>query len=274
MKRNFISVIIPAHNEESVISKAINSVLKSNYKMYEIIVVNDGSNDKTADIVKDFIRKYPKRIRILNYETGHSPAFARNRGAEIANGEILFFLDADDWVKEDTLENIIKAFEKYKSIDFIVGNRKVFVPNNWKRIFVYGPILRKEIELNLGKEKKDIITVSGHTACPYICKKKAFIKIGGFDEKYFYTEDLLFSKKLTEKREKKLLTHSIEYYTDFRSEWKDFKRSCSNVSKSLLTPVNYLRISRLIFEFIFSFFTFPIFFWLYFYFLSTKLKIF
>jgi glycosyltransferase involved in cell wall biosynthesis len=225
--------------------------------------VNDGSTDRTKRITENLIKKNPQKIRLLDYDQGHSPAFARNRGAEAAKGEILFFLDADDWVRDDTLEMIIKAFEKHKDINFVVANRKAIIPKDWRRVFLYGTIARKEYELNvnnkLSKEIDDFITIYEHMSCPYIAKANKFKEINGFDEGFYYTEDLFFTKKLMKMKISKLLTPSIEYYTDLRSTWKDFYNQCKNVAKSLHKPLDYSKVSRLFLEFLISFFIFPFF---------------
>lgn len=275
MKRNFISVVVPAHNEETVLAKAINSVLSSSYKSYEIIIVNDGSTDRTQQIAEHFIRKYPKTIRLFSYPSvsdkeiakKRSPAFSRNRGAEVAKGDILFFLDADDWVRSDTLENIVKTFEKHKRINFIVGNRKVWIPKDSRRIFLYGVIAKNEIEL---KFNGDILITKEYTPCPYIAKTRAFKKIGFFDENFYYSEDRIFSKKLFERAIPKLLTRHIEYYTDYRSTWKDFIRHCKNVGKSIGQPFILTKFMKFTTETLISLLTFPIFFLLTFSYMAKK----
>lgn len=84
------SVIIPAHNEEAVISKALDSVKAQSFTDYECIVVCDACTDKTADIAKS----YGFKVIEVN---AHSSGAARNAGLEIAQGEWILFCDADDW---------------------------------------------------------------------------------------------------------------------------------------------------------------------------------
>ena len=233
-EKNFISVIIPAYNEEDVIAKAINSVLESSYKNYEIIVVNNGSTDRTRQIVENFVKKHPKKIRLINYEPDNTrefikrrgPAFSRNRGAEVARGDILFFLDADDWIREDTLENIIKAFEKYKNIDFIVSDRRVFIPKGWRRILSYYWITRRRFFM-----KPESIYYEG-PFCPYIMKTNEFFKIGKFNENAYYQEDSEFKWRLERMGLPRLLSKNVRYHTEMCNQFKDFKRQCSNTAKS------------------------------------------
>lgn len=234
MKRDFfISVIIPAHNEEDVIAKAINSVLKSNYKNYEIIVVNNGSTDRTREIAEGFVKKHPKKIKLLNYDPDPSKefikrrgvAFSRNRGAEAAKGSILFFLDSDDWVGEDTLESIVKTFQKYKDINFVCGDRRTAMPKSWRRIFLYYWMTRKKFY-----KRPEKILYTG-PFCPYIIKTKEFFRVGCFDEKAYYREDIAFAMKLEKLKIPKLDSGDIVYYTDMGTHFKDYKRQCSNMAK-------------------------------------------
>jgi glycosyltransferase involved in cell wall biosynthesis len=252
MNKNLISVVIPAHNEESVIAKAINSLLGSTYKNYEIIVVNDGSTDRTKRIVENLIIKYPKKIKLISYEQGHSPAFARNRGAEAAKGDILFFLDADDWVRDDTLESIIKAFENHKGIDFIVGIREPIIPKNWRRIFLYYWATMRKFGIN--NEQIAIKT----PYCPYIMKTNKFFKLGKFNENLYYDEDNDFRIRLIKMVIPKLLTNKIHFYTDMGHDKKDFLKRCKNTAKHSTKNISNL-FKIIIFLFI-STMTFPMFF--------------
>lgn len=265
MRKNLISVIIPAHNEEDVIERSVNSVLNSDYKKYEIIIVNNGSKDRTRQIAEKLVKRNPKKIKLLNYEYPSSkdlskkrgPAFSRNRGAEAAIGDILFFLDADDWVKNDTLGDIINVFHERKDVNFVVGNRIAVIPSNLKRVFSYGVIARNETELNVGNYSE---TTTDKTApCPYIMKTKSFRKLGGFDEGSYFHEDIAMGNKLSDMELSKFLTKSIEYYTDYRSSWKDFNKQCKNVGKSIHHPFNSKILVRLVFELFTSVLTFPVF---------------
>lgn len=91
-----VSVIIPAYNREHTIQRAVNSVLAQTYRPVEIIVVDDGSTDATADQLQE----YGDRVRLVRQKNG-GPSSARNAGIRQANGEIISFLDSDDaWLPE------------------------------------------------------------------------------------------------------------------------------------------------------------------------------
>lgn len=100
-----VSVIMPAYNAERTIGRAIESVLNQTYTNIELIVVNDGSTDKTSDVVMRF---HDFRIVIVNQvNTGLSGA--RNVGIERARGIYLTFIDSDDWYEKDYIEKHIQS---------------------------------------------------------------------------------------------------------------------------------------------------------------------
>lgn len=107
-----VSVIIPAYNTEKYISKCLNSLVSQSLKDIEIIVIDDGSTDKTPDIIKEYANK-DNRIRVIT-QTNQKQGAARNRGLEIAQGEYVTFVDADDWVSEEYLENMYNAILQNK----------------------------------------------------------------------------------------------------------------------------------------------------------------
>ena len=96
------SIIIPAHNVEKEIERALESIYKQSYKDYEIIVIDDCSNDNTLEI----LRKY-KDVNVIINEKNIKAGGSRNRGLDVARGEYIIFLDADDYLADiDTLEKI------------------------------------------------------------------------------------------------------------------------------------------------------------------------
>ena len=99
-----VSIIIPVYNSENFIDKAIESVLNQTYQNFEIIVIDDGSTDKTKEVIQSF---QDKRI-LYEYQENSGPAAARNNGIKISNGELLAFLDSDDIWESHKLETQAK----------------------------------------------------------------------------------------------------------------------------------------------------------------------
>lgn len=98
-------MIVPVYNDEKYLEKCLESIFKSNYSDFEVIVVNDNSTDNSLNVAKRF------PCRIIDLKTNKGVANARNVGAEAAEGDILLFFDSDVVLEEDTLLNFAKAHE-------------------------------------------------------------------------------------------------------------------------------------------------------------------
>jgi glycosyltransferase involved in cell wall biosynthesis len=104
-----ISVIIPVYGVEKYISQCLDSVINQSYRNLEIIVINDGTKDKSAEIAKEYARK-DCRIKVYDYANG-GLSIARNRGLELAKGEYISFVDSDDWLHPDFYKKLAGALE-------------------------------------------------------------------------------------------------------------------------------------------------------------------
>jgi len=128
-KTNFyppISIIIPAHNEEANIIDVLKSLVASDYDKKEIIVVDDGSTDKTYDIVKEFSKKYPVKL-IKGKHQGKAKAV--NLAVKTAKNGYLVIVDADTTVDKDTLKNLIQPFQEDK-IAAVASNTRINLTRN------------------------------------------------------------------------------------------------------------------------------------------------
>ncbi len=115
-----LSIIIPAYNEEKVIAHTIEALISEDYQKKEIIVVNDGSTDKTLEIAKS----YQQEIKIINKQNG-GKASALNCGLRYASGEIIVIVDADTIIGLGSLKELVKGFQSNKRVAAIAGNIKV-----------------------------------------------------------------------------------------------------------------------------------------------------
>lgn len=112
-----VSIVMPAYNCEKYIREAINSVLNQTYQNWELLVIDDGSKDKTSYIIKEFENK-DSRIRYIKNEKNMGVSATRNRGIFIASSEWIAFLDSDDMWEKTKLEKQIKMAEE-KSAEFL-----------------------------------------------------------------------------------------------------------------------------------------------------------
>lgn len=100
----FFSLIIPIYNAEAFLRKCLNSILNQNFFSFEVICVNDGSNDTSQNICLDYVRK-DNRIKLYN-QHNQGVSAARNMGIDHAEGEYIVFIDSDDWIDHDFLDNL------------------------------------------------------------------------------------------------------------------------------------------------------------------------
>ena len=113
MENELISIIIPMYNTEQYIECCLDSIRRQTYKNLEVIMIDDGSTDNVATICKKYCNK-DSRFRYF-YKQNEGVSIARNMGLEIANGDIIAFVDSDDYIKENMIENMVSKMEKEKS---------------------------------------------------------------------------------------------------------------------------------------------------------------
>jgi glycosyltransferase involved in cell wall biosynthesis len=196
------SVIVPAYNAEATLPALLNSLSDQNYKDFEIIVIDDFSQDRTCQIARSY------RCNLITLPKNHGPAYCRNIAAKSARGEILVFTDSDCCVDRDWLENIDKFFLQNDG-EAIMG-RVVLMPST---------LLGDSISAlgfpaggALGFEKIWRVDQYGFTdslsSCNCAIRKDIFDKIGGFDASFPYPggEDSLLAYSLRK------LNCRIKYY--------------------------------------------------------------
>lgn len=162
---SFVSVIIPAYNRELYLGEAIRSALEQTRPPDEIIVVDDGSTDGTAEVARSF----GGMVRCLS-QKNEGAASARNHGVRASRGELLAFLDSDDhWVPQK-LDWQLKFLESYPETDLVFGHMQSYIST--ELIATYNRSI-------------DTQTMPGVNACALLIKKETFHKVGYFsaDEK-------------------------------------------------------------------------------------------
>lgn len=130
-----LSIIIPVYGVEKYIAHCIESVIAQTYKNIEIIIINDGTKDRSADIAREYAKK-DYRIKVYDFENG-GISVARNRGLELATGEYIAFLDSDDWIEPNTYEYCVECIKKH-SLDMIkFGIREIDVEHGIEEKFIF-----------------------------------------------------------------------------------------------------------------------------------------
>lgn len=124
MNNDLISIIIPVYNVEEFIKRCIDSVLKQTYKNFELILVDDGSNDKSG-IICDHYKKNDSRIKVIHKENG-GLSDARNVGIDVCVGKFITFIDSDDYVEPEYIETLYKAILKENSEISICSYQSIY----------------------------------------------------------------------------------------------------------------------------------------------------
>ena len=130
-----ISIIIPIYNAEQFLHTCLDSAIKQSLKEIEIICVNDCSTDSSPAILSEFANN-DHRVRVINHDSNKGAAAARNTGLDNAQGNYIFFLDADDTLPSDAMEKLYSEADQYGSemvkggFD-VINNGKVIESNKW-----------------------------------------------------------------------------------------------------------------------------------------------
>lgn len=100
-----VSIIIPVYNSEKYIDRCINSIVNQTYKDIEIILIDDGSSDRSIDIINNYVNK-DNRIKVYTQKNA-GPSSARNYGLDVSTGDYVMFVDADDYIDKTMVEEMI-----------------------------------------------------------------------------------------------------------------------------------------------------------------------
>ena len=184
----FVSVVIPAYNEEDYLPSCLESIRKQDYAgEYEVIVVDNASTDNTAQIARDWGAK-------VVYEGKRSPACARQKGAEVATGKIIAFIDADTKAPVHWLSTIVWRFLCEPETVVISGPYAYCDAGRIARIASYGNFISIIIDQLFRKAFNKGSAVWG---CNFAVRRSALLEVGGFDTSIrFYGEEYELSLRL------------------------------------------------------------------------------
>lgn len=181
-----ISIIIPLYNKEKCIKKTIKSVLNQTYRDFQILIVDDGSTDKSKEIVNSI---HDERICYVYKENG-GVSSARNLGVRMVKSDWLLFLDADDFLLPNALDSAVGTINSYPNAEIIVGGFLVN-ENGSKKTFsnTLDGILKNPIRDMFYRK---IYSRPGNT----FIKNTVYTKMVLFDERFSYNEDWIFGLNL------------------------------------------------------------------------------
>lgn len=157
-----ISIIIPVYNSEQYLKKCLDSIFAQTFQDFEVICVNDGSTDQSLTILREYEKRFPKRLSIVTIENG-GQANARNVGMNRAAGKYVMFVDSDDTIRSDMLEGMRQRIETTDcdmvvcEIDRIVEGK----PSLWERFFPFDTALDIEGKTTIDEHPEIICYLTG-----------------------------------------------------------------------------------------------------------------
>ena len=182
-----ISVIIPVFNSESFLERCLNSVINQTFKKIEIIIINDGSTDNSLSIINQYQKK-DSRIIVFNQEN-KGISFTRNKGIQLSNSELIYFIDSDDEIALETLEYM---FNKLKEDDAdIVHSLITHVDDKCEKVQKIHNLYKKDFDYI-----KEILMFNISSCTPInLYKKSLFIeKYLFFPENQYYEDSAMMLK--------------------------------------------------------------------------------
>lgn len=197
-----MSVVVPCFNKEATIKSCIEGILKQDYPLFELIVVDDGSSDNSYKIITSF-----KAAKIVKNKKNRGAAAARNAGAMCAKGDIIVFTDADSVIEKDSLRKISTLFKKEINTVAIVGLQ---LPPKIESSLATEHFISR-LRFNFLGMPEYIETIYGSL---FAIRKKTFIENNGFDEVFrgASIEDAEFGLRLARKGHKIRLMKGLGYH--------------------------------------------------------------
>lgn len=182
-----VSVILPVHNREDTLGRAIQSVLDQKFREFELIVVDDGSKDSSAEVVKSFD---DPRIRFIQLPENRGGNLARNEGLNAAEAPLIAFLDSDDMYLPEKVERIVAIFDERPEIELLVDSFVKVQPPGSRRERV---IRRNPVIGDQERFKRALFTRQLWKATPSISvRRDAAMRAGMFDETLRRLQDFDF----------------------------------------------------------------------------------
>lgn len=177
-----ISVVIPVYNTEKYLKKCLDSILSQTYQNFEILLVDDGSIDKSSEIIHDYMKKYPGIIHGF-FQENRGQSSARNLALRHAKGEYISFIDSDDYIGPLFFEQLYKTAKKYMS-DMVICN--------YTKVSENGEII-KRFNANFVEDR---MRIPSYISCNHLVKRELIEKYNLYYSEGVICEDIPFILKL------------------------------------------------------------------------------
>lgn len=208
-----ISIVVPIYNGEKYIEDCIRSILLQTYQDWELILIDNASEDDSLGMCKEYARQ-DDRIEVLHQHRNVGVSAARNLGIEKARGEYITFVDVDDWIRRDYLEQLLHLLKEKKSDMVICGYTKVYDADR-KLIEEKSAISSNDEIQEIVYNTKDYLEnyfLNGNTHCWGVLYDRNLLDGINFPKGISIGEDMLFLLEVAEKAQSIVVTEYKGYF--------------------------------------------------------------
>jgi glycosyltransferase involved in cell wall biosynthesis len=217
------SVVVPVYNEPTGIRTTLNSLLEQRADNFEILAVNNDSTDETGEVISEIAASHSDTVKMFEETDIQSSYAARNTGIENASGEFLLFLDADMWVPETWVEDLVTTLES-RECDYLGFNIEVVAnkdPGFWEQ---YEQSFSFPVESYL--EHKHFAPT-----CALAVKREVFDDLGLFDERLESGGDKEFGQRVHRSGFKQCYADDVTAFHPARDSWAELKSKALRIGR-------------------------------------------
>lgn len=233
MNTPLISIIVPVYNVENYLDECIRTVLGQTYSNWELLLINDGSTDSSETMCDDYAKR-DDRIRVIHKENG-GLSDARNTGLEYCTGEYIVFLDSDDGIRGDFLEECVTTANQH-DVDIVIGHFFIWDENNQTFLYFVDQAQKDTTEVISAQEALDrqVVWKNLNTA-PFVVAwgklfKASLFKTVRFPKGKVFEDEYTIHKTLLESNTVALINK--EFYM-YRRHGNSIMTSHFSVSKAM-----------------------------------------
>lgn len=231
-----VSVIVPIYNSEKYIARCIESILNQTYKNIEVILINDGSSDKSLEII-NYYKSIDNRILVIN-KKNEGVSIARNYGIEKSNGDYIGFVDSDDHIEENMYEVLVNRIQEDNSEMAVLTSYTINYFDKYRSNY--------NNTINSDDALKYLLRLSFPTSLwPYLYKRE-IIKGNCLNKDIHFFEDFEFNFKVIKNTSKISLCDKLLYHYNINEGSinsqgiSDKKITCLNIYENIKNDINEL----------------------------------
>lgn len=230
VEQNLVSIAVPFYNSEKYLAMAIQSVVNQSYKKWELILIDDGSTDKSMNIAEDFA-KNDERIRVISDGLNKGLAVRLNESIKLANGIFYLRMDADDIMFPDRVQKQIDFLEEHPEID-VVGTSAVIIGENNEILFgMKGPMTAPE-------KRSDVI--NGNIFIhPSVAGRTKWFRDHPYDDSKRRSQDFFLWLSSVDDSKFGVINESLLFYRVVDNDlWGKFKRDNRTMFRYFKSQIN------------------------------------